>query len=55
LTQAAHILSTEPAALQLRYLQALTAIATEKTNTILFPIPIDMIAPFLSRANPDKK
>ena len=55
LTQAAHILSTEPAALQLRYLQALTAIATEKTNTILFPIPIDMIAPFLNRANPDKK
>jgi len=55
LTQAAHIMSTEPAALQLRYLQALTGIATEKTNTILFPIPIDMIAPFLNRANPEKK
>ena len=55
LTQAAHIISTEPAALQLRYLQALTSIATERTNTILFPIPIDMITPFLHRANPDKK
>jgi regulator of protease activity HflC (stomatin/prohibitin superfamily) len=62
LAQAAEIISTQPAALQLRYLQALTGIATERTNTILFPLPIDMVAPFLSRvsptlskANPDKK
>ena len=55
LTQAAQIISSQPAALQLRYLQALTGIATERTNTILFPLPIDMVTPFLSRANPDKK
>jgi len=52
LTQAAQIISTQPAALQLRYLQALTGIATERTNTILFPLPIDMVTPFLSRASP---
>jgi regulator of protease activity HflC (stomatin/prohibitin superfamily) len=55
LTQAAQIISSQPAALQLRYLQALTGIATERTNTILFPLPIDLVAPFLSRADPDKK
>ena len=55
LTDAAQIISTQPAALQLRYLQALTGIATERTNTIIFPLPIDMVTPFLSRANPDKK
>jgi regulator of protease activity HflC (stomatin/prohibitin superfamily) len=55
ITAAAQIISAQPAALQLRYLQALTGIATEKTNTILFPLPIDMVTPFLSRANPDKK
>lgn len=55
LTQAAGIISTQPAALQLRYLQALTSIATERTNTILFPLPIDMITPFLAQANPEKK
>jgi len=55
LAQAAGIISTQPAALQLRYLQALTNIATERTNTILFPLPIDMVTPFLARANPEKK
>ena len=55
LTQAAQIISAHPAALQLRYLQALTSIATERTNTILFPIPIDLLTPFLSRASPEKK
>jgi len=55
LTQAAQIISAQPAALQLRYLQALTGIATERTNTILFPLPIDMVTPFLSRASPEKK
>ena len=55
LAQAAAIISTQPAALQLRYLQALTNIATERTNTILFPLPIDMVTPFLARANPEKK
>ena len=55
LTQAAEIISSQPAALQLRYLQALTGIATERTNTILFPLPIDMVTPFLARATTEKK
>lgn len=54
LAQAAALISKEPAALQLRYLQAMTAIATEKTNTILFPIPIDLVKPFLERQQPPK-
>jgi regulator of protease activity HflC (stomatin/prohibitin superfamily) len=43
LSEAAHILSTEPVALQLRYLQTLVEIAAEKNSTIIFPIPIDLI------------
>jgi len=54
LAEAARVISTQPAALQLRYLQTLGMIATERTNTILFPIPIDMMTPFLSRANSEK-
>lgn len=49
LAEAAHIIATEPAALQLRYLQTLTTIATEKTNTIVFPLPIDIMAAFAER------
>ncbi len=55
LVQAAKIISTQPAALQLRYLQTLTAITTEKTNTIVFPLPMDMVKPFLKAANPEEK
>ncbi len=55
LAGAAKIISTQPAALQLRYLQTLSSIATERTNTILFPLPIDMVTPFLSRGSPEKK
>ena len=55
LTEAAKVISTQPAALQLRYLQTLSSIATERTNTILFPLPIDMVTPFLSRGSPEKK
>jgi regulator of protease activity HflC (stomatin/prohibitin superfamily) len=53
LAGAARILQAEPAALQLRYLQTLTEIATERTSTILFPLPIDLVEPFISlvRAN----
>ena len=47
LAEAAHIISTEPAALQLRYLQTLTEIAVEKNSTILFPLPMDLISAFL--------
>ena len=55
LAQAAAIISTQPAALQLRYLQTLTSIATERSNTILFPLPMDILGAFTARANPEKK
>ncbi|WIG61295.1 MAG: slipin family protein [Ktedonobacterales bacterium] len=47
LADAAHLISTEPAALQLRYLQALTEIAVEKNSTIIFPLPIDLVEPLM--------
>lgn len=50
LHEAAHIMAEEPIALQLRYLQTLAGIATEKNSTTLFPIPIDILAPFLKKA-----
>lgn len=53
LVQAARLISTQPEALQLRYLQTLTEIATDRTNTIMFPLPLDMLTPFLKRATPD--
>ncbi len=49
LAEAAKLISSDPAALHLRYLQAMTAIATEKTNTILFPLPIDLLKAFTQR------
>jgi hypothetical protein len=52
LLEAARILATEPAALQLRYLQTLAEIATEKNSTLVFPIPIDMLRPFLEARVP---
>jgi regulator of protease activity HflC (stomatin/prohibitin superfamily) len=47
LADAAGVISQNPAALQLRYLQTLVEIAAEKNSTTIFPIPIDTIAPFL--------
>lgn len=47
LVQAAKIISEYPGALQLRYLQTLTQISTEKTNTIIFPLPIELLKAFL--------
>lgn len=47
LAQAANIIGSQPSALQLRYLQTLTEIAVEKNSTIIFPLPIDLIEPFL--------
>ena len=46
LAEAARIIATEPAALQLRYLQTLAEIATENSSSIVFPIPIDILKPF---------
>ena len=43
LSQAARIISTEPAAITLRYLQTLTEIASEKNSTVVFPLPIELI------------
>ncbi|HEU0028046.1 MAG TPA: slipin family protein, partial [Ktedonobacterales bacterium] len=43
LADAAALIATEPAALQLRYLQTLTEIATEKNSTIIFPLPMDLV------------
>jgi regulator of protease activity HflC (stomatin/prohibitin superfamily) len=47
LVNAAKILSSIPAAMQLRYLQTLTEIGAEQNSTIVFPMPIDIIKPFL--------
>ena len=55
LTEAARIISSEPAALQLRYLQTLKEISSEKNSTILFPLPMDLVKPFLEKLSGDKK
>jgi len=47
LADAADVISRNPAALQLRYLQTLVEISADKNSTTIFPIPIDTIAPFL--------
>jgi len=49
LAEAAHNISQDPTALQLRYLQTLTEIASEKNSTMLFPIPIDLFKPFFNK------
>lgn len=53
LTEAAAIIGQEPAALQLRFLQTLTEVATEKNSTIIFPIPIDLIDTFIKNRKTD--
>jgi regulator of protease activity HflC (stomatin/prohibitin superfamily) len=50
LAQAASIIGSQPSTLQLRYLQTLTEIAVEKNSTIIFPLPLDLIEPFLQIA-----
>jgi regulator of protease activity HflC (stomatin/prohibitin superfamily) len=50
LKEAAHVMALEPATLQLRYLQTLTEIAAEKNSTLIFPVPIDVIASFTDLA-----
>ena len=47
LADAAQVIEGHPIALQLRYLQTLTEVASEKNSTTIFPVPIDLIAPFL--------
>jgi regulator of protease activity HflC (stomatin/prohibitin superfamily) len=47
LSEAARVISSQPGTMQLRYLQTLTEIATDQSSTIVFPLPLDLIAPFL--------
>jgi regulator of protease activity HflC (stomatin/prohibitin superfamily) len=53
LAEAAKLLSSEPASLQLRYLQTLADISGEKSSIIVFPLPIDLIAPLLRSLKAD--
>jgi regulator of protease activity HflC (stomatin/prohibitin superfamily) len=55
LAEAAAILSTQEQALQLRYLQTLKEIANERTNTIVFPLPLDLIEPILAISKASQK
>jgi regulator of protease activity HflC (stomatin/prohibitin superfamily) len=48
LLQAAQMLAQQPQAMQLRYLQTLNSIAGDKTSTIVFPVPIDLLSPLLN-------
>jgi len=52
LTDAAQIMGGSPAAIQLRYLQTLTEISTEKNSTIIFPVPMDLIRMFMESRKP---
>ena len=51
LANASRVLTSETAALQLRYLQTLSEISTENSSTIIFPIPIDILRPFYEQPN----
>lgn len=55
LRQAADVISGNPTALQLRYLQTLTEVASEKNSTTIFPIPIDMLKPFIDMIEKKKE
>jgi regulator of protease activity HflC (stomatin/prohibitin superfamily) len=52
LFQAAQVLAREPQAIQLRYLETLTVIGADKNTTIIFPLPIDLLKPFLEKITP---
>ncbi len=54
LAQAAAVIATQPSALQLRYLGTLTEIATERTNMVIFPLPMDLISAFVNRGSSEK-
>jgi regulator of protease activity HflC (stomatin/prohibitin superfamily) len=52
LAEAAAVLAAQPSALQLRYLQTLAEIATENNSTTIFPVPIDILKPFMDGSRP---
>ena len=54
LSQAAEIVGKNPLGIQLRYLQTLTEIATEKNSTVIFPLPMDLIEPLLGKKKSDQ-
>jgi len=54
LVQAGSMISTEPIALQLRYLQTMKEISSEHNTTTFLPVPIDLLAPYLKKPEPDK-
>src|SRR6476469_6802079 len=49
LADAAEVIGKEPMALQLRFLQSLVEVASEKNSTTIFPVPIDLLTPFLKK------
>jgi regulator of protease activity HflC (stomatin/prohibitin superfamily) len=49
LIEAAEMLSREPAAMQLRYLQTLTQVAGDKSSTLVFAVPVDLVGSLLGR------
>ncbi|AEC19702.1 putative stomatin-like transmembrane protein [Pusillimonas sp. T7-7] len=51
LMEAAEILSTQPSAMQLRYLQTLTQVAGDKSSTLVFPVPVDLLSDLLGKKN----
>lgn len=55
LADAAQVLSQQPAALQLRYLQTLTQVAGDKSSTLVFPVPVDLIDRILKQDNKDER
>lgn len=54
LADAANTLSQEPASMQLRYLETLAQVAGDKSSTLVFPIPIDLLAGFIGTPNPPR-
>jgi regulator of protease activity HflC (stomatin/prohibitin superfamily) len=55
LAAAAKVISSQPSALQLRYLQTLSVIASERSSVIVFPLPMDMLTPLLGKASESEK
>jgi regulator of protease activity HflC (stomatin/prohibitin superfamily) len=55
LADAARVISSQPSALQLRYLQTLSSIAAERSSIIVFPLPMDLIAPLLGKGGGTKE
>jgi regulator of protease activity HflC (stomatin/prohibitin superfamily) len=52
LADAAEVIGKQPVAIQLRFLQSLVEVASEKNSTTIFPVPIDLLTPFLKKNEP---